>query len=269
MFKRLGTLSSIVFSHRCYFTPPSLIKHILCNCNSSPLGLPQRITSSPHGWSVLPHVHGFSNAIQRFSKRAEFKGSIIVIDNDNVDALHVPLQPFVRAGCVGFDLEYVPDYYSSIYRMSLGIRRPALIQVASRDICVIYLIYKIGHIPDSLSQILLSDHIVKVSHGAPTDMRLIHRHFGLRARNFVDLRSIALQLKLRPCSLQTVVKTVLGITLDKEQQCSNWEAETLSKEQLQYAATDAWVTLEVFHRLNHTKLTKLSVNQDGDVETAT
>jgi len=49
------------------------------------------------------------------------------------------------------------------------------------------------------------------------------------------------------------LKKLAGITLDirisKNQQLSNWERDELSEGQQRYAATDAWVCLEIYDRL--------------------
>lgn len=65
--------------------------------------------------------------------------------------------------CVGFDLEYVPDYYASIYRQRGDRTRPAVVQIASVDTCIIYLVYKIGYLPECVSTLLTSDSILKVA----------------------------------------------------------------------------------------------------------
>ena len=44
---------------------------------------------------------------------------------------------------------------------------------------------------------------------------------------------------------------ILGIKISKTQQLSNWEAETLSDAQQRYAATDAWVCLEMYKKLTN------------------
>lgn len=199
-------------------------------------------------------------------KIAEFKGKVIVIDDKNLQNQETALESLLRSRCVGFDLEYVPDYYESIYRKSGNRTRPAVVQIANSDTCVVYLVYKIGHLPDCICSFLSNATILKVSHGAPSDMRLLYRHFGVRPRNFVDLQTVSGELKLHPCSLKSVVERVLGLHLNKKQQCSNWEADTLSSEQVKYAATDAWVTLESFLRLKPRSVRKLFVNESGDVE---
>ena len=42
---------------------------------------------------------------------------------------------------------------------------------------------------------------------------------------------------------------VLNIRISKAQQVSNWENPVLSKAQIDYAATDAWLCREVYLRL--------------------
>ena len=58
--------------------------------------------------------------------------------------------------------------------------------------------------------------------------------------------------KHRRNSLAATVKDHLGITLDKSQQVSNWARETLDPEQLEYAAKDAFILLDL-----HTELSRL------------
>jgi len=42
---------------------------------------------------------------------------------------------------------------------------------------------------------------------------------------------------------------MLGIRISKSAQTSNWEAEQYSKKQISYAATDAWICLEIYREL--------------------
>ncbi|XP_078148346.1 3'-5' exonuclease domain-containing protein [Carex rostrata] len=47
-------------------------------------------------------------------------------------------------------------------------------------------------------------------------------------------------------SLSTICEELLGISLSKELQCSDWSSRPLSEEQIQYAAADAFYLLEIF-----------------------
>jgi len=42
---------------------------------------------------------------------------------------------------------------------------------------------------------------------------------------------------------------ILGFRISKNAQVSNWEAKELNEKQIRYAATDAWVCLEMFEKI--------------------
>jgi ribonuclease D len=42
---------------------------------------------------------------------------------------------------------------------------------------------------------------------------------------------------------------LLGFRISKSAQTSNWETPTLTDKQIEYAATDAWVCLEIYKKL--------------------
>ncbi|ORM41799.1 Werner syndrome ATP-dependent helicase -like protein [Babesia sp. Xinjiang] len=223
------------------------------------------------GLSAVPGLFGTTeklscNVSASELKPAEFKGRIVIIDDGNADKYVESPAELLSTRCVGFDLEYVPDYYSSVHRHTAERTRPAVVQIAGRDVCLVYLIYKIGHLPEPVSSLLRDPNVLKVAHGAPSDMRLLFRHFGVCSRNFVDLQNVCEEMHIRPCSLKGVAEQVLGLKLSKTQQCSNWEASALSEAQIRYAATDAWVTLEAFLKLKPPSFRKLIVNETGDVK---
>ncbi|EDO08598.2 3'-5' exonuclease domain containing protein [Babesia bovis T2Bo] len=238
----------------------------LCSGRDLPAGFCRRVYSSIGTGSNNGTESIISLNTNTELKPAQFSGRIVLIDSENAEHYQDSAAALLSTKCVGFDLEYVPDYYASIHRQSFDRTRPAVIQIASNDICLVYLMYKIGHLPSSVSHILSDPDILKISHGAPSDMRLMYRHFGVRSRSFVDLQSVCEELQLRPCSLKSVVQRVLGLRLSKKQQCSNWEAAELSQQQIKYAATDAWVTLAAFLKLKPKSLRKLVVNELGDVQ---
>ena len=53
-------------------------------------------------------------------------------------------------------------------------------------------------------------------------------------------------------SLRKMSALTLGERVSKAQRLSNWEAGTLTPQQQQYAATDAWVCARIYEVLNHT-----------------
>ncbi len=73
---------------------------------------------------------------------------------------------------------------------------------------------------------------------------------GLHPVSFVDtLRLARASLRLPSYSLAGVVAHLFGIELDKSFQKSNWRRRPLSRAQLQYAALDAHIVLQVYEEL--------------------
>jgi len=76
----------------------------------------------------------------------------------------------------------------------------------------------------------------------------------LRFARLVDLQPIAAQRggggKSHMPSLASCCRAVLGASLDKRQQCSDWDCRPLSSEQLDYAALDAHVLASLREELD-------------------
>merc|ERR1712217_401427 len=70
--------------------------------------------------------------------------------------------------------------------------------------------------------------------------------------DILDLQNLAMQgqHKSHTLGLQSVVALYLGLLLDKTEQCSDWDRRPLTKAQLQYAAADAYVLLDVAAAMN-------------------
>jgi ribonuclease D len=50
-------------------------------------------------------------------------------------------------------------------------------------------------------------------------------------------------------SVKKLAGLLLGFRISKSAQTSNWESPSLSEKQIEYAATDAWVCLEIYRHL--------------------
>jgi hypothetical protein len=64
-------------------------------------------------------------------------------------------------------------------------------------------------------------------------------------RQFIAETSPKLGSRGSPIGLSAACEYFLGKALDKSEQCSDWSARPLTKEQLEYAALDAWACAEI------------------------
>ncbi|XP_078189023.1 exonuclease mut-7 homolog isoform X13 [Callithrix jacchus] len=180
------------------------------------------------------------------------------------DALLQPQQ------VVGVDLEWTLVFIAG------GRPRPSLLQVATEG-CVFLLDIlaftqpPAGQGAQAFSQLvaqLLSDpSITKLGYGMAGDLQKlgmscpILAHVEKQVLGGVDLLLVHRQMRMAGMptpgmaragglrGLSLLVQQVLGTTLDKTQQLSNWDRRPLFEEQLIYAAADAYSLLEVHQAL--------------------
>ena len=172
----------------------------------------------------------------------QFEGEVRVIGNSTefFDAM----QEISKYDILGFDTETKPNYKKGSYN------RVALIQVASTDMAWLFRVNKIG-IPDRLRSFLENDSLLKIGAGLTDDMQRLRKIVQFTPGGFIDLQKYVEAFNIESKSLKKMVAIILGYKISKSQQLSNWESDSLSDQQLRYAATDAWVCLEMYHTLRN------------------
>ncbi|EFP09373.1 CRE-MUT-7 protein [Caenorhabditis remanei] len=78
------------------------------------------------------------------------------------------------------------------------------------------------------------------------------------AENICEIDMEILDLKRKTFKLADLTQSLLGQTLDKTEQCSNWQSRPLRKNQLLYAALDAVVVVLTFEKILEITLEKNS-----------
>ena len=108
-------------------------------------------------------------------------------------------------------------------------------------------------VPDRLRDLLEDPKILKIFHHAPFDLRFMAHRWKADPAN-VACTKIASKI-LEPgadhatYSLKPVLERYLGIVIDKTQQRSDWVRQSLSDEQLTYAATDVVYLSDLYDQL--------------------
>jgi ribonuclease D len=88
-----------------------------------------------------------------------------------------------------------------------------------------------------------------VMHGADFDLRLIDRDLGIRLRGLFDTQVAAALLGEPALGLQALLEGLLGVSLPKKYQRSDWAARPLPGEMLEYAANDTRHLMPLADRL--------------------
>lgn len=87
---------------------------------------------------------------------------------------------------------------------------------------------------------------MKIGVSPYTDAKFLCDDYGVRVASTLDLRFMANAAACQPGGLDKMARDYLGISLNKSTQCSNWDADKLSRTQIEYAAQDVHVALELF-----------------------
>jgi len=143
---------------------------------------------------------------------------------------------------VGFDTESKPAFKKGQFN------HVALIQIAVPGKVYLLRIHQVG-ITHTLSKFLSNDSITKVGIALDDDLISLKKRRRFLPRGFKDLNMIAPTLGIEKIGARNLTALILKNRISKNQQVSNWENHVLTTPQIKYAATDAWVCLEIYHKL--------------------
>jgi ribonuclease D len=91
-----------------------------------------------------------------------------------------------------------------------------------------------------LAALLADPATLKLLHFARFDLAMLHRHLGVLTRPVYCTKTASRLVRTTTDKhgLKDLAKELLGVDLSKQQQSSDWGAETLTEEQKVYAASD-------------------------------
>lgn len=109
-----------------------------------------------------------------------------------------------------------------------------------------------SYVAPRLKALLEDAKVKKIFHFARFDVAALKHHLGADTRNIycTKIASRLVRTYTDRHGLKDLVKELLGIELDKQQQSSDWGAHVLSEQQKKYAATDVLYLHELKARLD-------------------
>ena len=170
----------------------------------------------------------------------QFDGEIVVVDTPQ--ALTEACAHLSKQRILGFDTETRPSFTAGVTN------KVALLQLYGGGKCFLIRLNRV-QMSKQLLDILHNPKILKIGAAVKNDIVGLNalRHFT--AGGFIDLQEIVGNYGISDKSLRKISGIVLGKKVSKAQRLSNWEAKTLTPQQQIYAATDAWVCVEIYQRL--------------------
>ncbi len=158
------------------------------------------------------------------------------------DQIRKALNEICHHDLVGFDTESKPAYRKGQFN------HVSLIQIATPD--KVYLLKTLqAGVTDELKTFFSDPDIHKIGIAIDDDLFALKKRRPFKPAGFIDLNKVAVELGIQNIGARNLSALLLGVRISKSQQVSNWENETLTPKQIDYAATDAWICLEMYKRL--------------------
>lgn len=173
-----------------------------------------------------------------------FEGKIVTINTES-QAERIA-QFLLTQKVLGFDTETKPSFRKG------SNNTVALLQLSTAEEAFLFQLGSTG-LPLALKKVMANSRTLKIGVGITDDIKALRRLSDFAPAGFIDLQNYAVNFGIEDKSLKKLSAIVLGIKVSKSQQLSNWESPMLTEAQQRYAATDAYVCLQIFNKLNHIK----------------
>lgn len=166
-----------------------------------------------------------------------WEGSIHLVRDNNQVPLAV--DKLKTETLLGFDTETKPVFRKGISHL------PSLLQLAGENAVYLFQLNRLT-LFDPLQNLLENHKIVKVGVGIAQDMEQLRAIFPFNPAQCHDLGDMARAMGIESHGLRTMAARFFNFRISKRAQCSNWDSTVLKPYQVTYAATDAWISREIF-----------------------
>uniref|UniRef100_A0A6I8N230 Exosome complex component 10 n=1 Tax=Ornithorhynchus anatinus TaxID=9258 RepID=A0A6I8N230_ORNAN len=143
--------------------------------------------------------------------------------------------------------EFAVDLEHHSYRSFLGLT--CLMQISTRTEDFIIDTLELRSELYILNESFTDPSIVKVFHGADSDIEWLQKDFGLYVVNMFDTHQAARLLNLGRHSLDYLLKHYCNVEADKQYQLADWRIRPLPREMLNYARDDTHYLLFVYDKM--------------------
>lgn len=169
--------------------------------------------------------------------RRVYEGPRILVRDEA--GLKKALKVLRKEEILGFDTETRPSFQKGESYL------PSLLQLAGQD--EVY-VFQLNQFEDlgPLFSILEKKQILKVGVAMGYDVRQLQELRPFNPAGFLDLEKLTDSVGITNNGLRKLAAIVLGFRISKGEQRSNWARSDLTDRQLAYAATDAWVSREIY-----------------------
>jgi ribonuclease D len=169
-----------------------------------------------------------------------FEGRVVVVTDEN--SAETVLNTLMSESFVGFDTESKPSF-------TKGTTYPvSLIQLATHRTAYLLQLKKTGF-SDLMIRFLENEHVKKIGVGLKNDLTKLQELKPFTPGGFIDLSKLASDKGIIQGGIRGLTARYMQCRLTKSAQKTNWAQTVLTLKQQIYAASDAWICLQIYPRL--------------------
>jgi ribonuclease D len=193
----------------------------VCSSHTPPASAPKTI--SKEAINALPMI--------------SWEGPVELVES--VEAAEAAVFELQKESLLGFDTETRPCFKKGEYHP------PALVQLANAHKVWLFRICRMDTLKP-LIPLLENPAVLKSGVAIQDDVKELRRLEEFSPAGFVDITSISVPAGIGSRGLRALCGILMGGRISKKAQVSNWAREKLDARQINYAATDAWISRELY-----------------------
>jgi len=168
-----------------------------------------------------------------------WEGEIQILES--IEKMEAVAATLANESHLGFDTETRPSFKKGDYYP------PALIQLATKHCVYLFRISETETF-DPLLPILESPHILKTGVAIKDDIKELRAIKDFTPKGFIEIADITAKLGYENRGLRALAGLLLQGRISKAAQVTNWACPKLDNKQVRYAATDAWISREIYRQ---------------------
>lgn len=197
---------------------------------------PRTTEETPTGSNRAPEQTISREDLNKLPIRA-YEGPIRLINER--EQLGACIKQLSRERILGFDTETRPAFERGVSYP------PALMQLATASEVFVFQFHALGGL-GHLREVLEDANIIKAGVALSDDIKQLNECWKFKPSHFVEIGTMAKELGFKQTGLRSLAGMMLGFRISKREQRSNWARPNLTRSQIVYAATDAWVSRELY-----------------------
>ena len=169
-----------------------------------------------------------------------FEGQVVVVSSP--EKVAEAIKEISSHEHVGFDTETKPVFVRGHHN------KVAILQIALPHKVFLFRLIATG-LTNEMKALLQNPKIHKIGVAIRDDIKALQLLKKFKPDGFVELTTLTKAAGYEVEGVKKLTALVLGFRISKSAQTSNWEAPQLDIKQISYAATDAWVSLQIYEAI--------------------